>query len=103
MDSADPQFIGYVGDPEVHDGIITSISQSGATVLVTIRTQSGGELKIEFQEVVSVKSNRPEGMMLYALAEMKNPEHRHFVFANWEDEDDACLEIVAGGYKVCRY
>ena len=100
MTDTDAQFIAYVGDPEIHDGVITDFEHQGTKASVTIKTQSGRMLKIEFDGVLSVKSNKPEGMMLYSLSEMKHPEHRLFVFTNWEEEDDAYLEITADSYRV---
>jgi hypothetical protein len=32
--------------------------------------------------------------------EMKHPDYRRFIFTNWEDEDDAFLEIIAENFKV---
>jgi hypothetical protein len=35
-------------------------------------------------------------MMVYALTEMPaTPPLRRFVFVNWDEEDDASLEVVA--------
>jgi hypothetical protein len=100
MIDTNAQFIAYVGDPEIHDGVITNFEHQGTKASVTIKAESGRILRIDFDGVVSVKSNRPEGMMLYSLSEMKHPEHRLFLFTNWEEEDDAYLEITADSYKV---
>jgi hypothetical protein len=100
MTDPDAQFIAYIGHPEIHDGIITDFKHQGTKASVMINAQSGRMLKIEFDGVVSVKANKPEGMLLYSLSEMKHPEHRLFVFTNWEDEDDAYLEITADSYIV---
>jgi hypothetical protein len=100
MSDTNAQFIAYVGDPQIHDGVITDFEHQGAKASVTIKAQSGRILKIEFDGVISVKSNKPKGMMLYSLSEMRHPEHRLFVFTNWEEEDDAYLEIIADSFKV---
>lgn len=40
-------------------------------------------------------------MLLYSLSELSaEPPYRRFVFANWNDEDDAALEIDATGFAV---
>ena len=100
MRDTNPRFIAYVGDPEIHDGVITDFEHQEAKALVTIKAQSGRILKIEFDGVISIKSNKPKGMMLYSLSEMSHPEHRLFLFTNWEEKDDAYLEITADSYKV---
>ncbi len=39
--------------------------------------------------------------MLYALSEMRAPAPlRRFAFANWDDDDDAILEIDAATVRV---
>lgn len=96
------QFVGYVGDPDIHDGTILQVKKGEDMVRVILR---GGRerkiLAIDFQGVASVRSNRPEGMMLYSLSEMKAPAPlRRFVFTNWDDEDDAFLEITASNFSV---
>ena len=50
----------------------------------------------QFAGVRAVRANNPEGMMLYALSEFKSdPPLRRFVFANWDDNGEAFLEIDA--------
>jgi hypothetical protein len=40
-------------------------------------------------------------MRLYALNEMSHPPpQRRFVFANWDVEDTARLEIIATGFRM---
>lgn len=100
MSDTNAQFIGYVGDPEIHDGIITEFDYQGTKASVAVKTESGRTLKIEFEGVISVKSNEPDGMVLYSLSEMKHPEHRLFIFTNWDEEDDSYLEILADCYEI---
>jgi hypothetical protein len=79
----DDQFVGYVGDRDFHDGSIVSIRHEGDKLQVTVEGYSGRKFLVEFGGVESVTSNRPEGMLLYALAEMKMiPPLRKFVFSN---------------------
>lgn len=100
MSDTNDQFIAYAGDPEIHDGVITHFEHQGTKALVTIKAVSGRIFQITFDGVVLIKSNKPEGMKLFSLTEIKHPEQRLFRFANWEDEDDAFLEITADRYKV---
>lgn len=100
MSDTNAQFIGYVGDPEIHDGIITDFDYQGTKASVVVKAESGRILRIEFEGVISVKSNKPEGMMLYSLSEVKHPEHRLFIFTNWDEEDDSYLEILADRFKI---
>jgi hypothetical protein len=63
---------------------------------VIVQGGSGSQFEIGFSGVASITEDRAEGMMLYALAEMKaHPPLRRFVFTNWDDEGDARLELVA--------
>jgi len=90
------EFVAYVGDARVHDATIASIEHDGASAVVMLQSQEGYRFRIRFQGVASIAANRAEGMMLYALSEMTAPPPlRRFVFANWDEDDDAFLEIVA--------
>ena len=94
-------FIGYIGDPDFHDGVVVEMRQDGNTVCVLVRGASGHSYAIDFQDVREVRVNHPEGMRLYALAEMTAlPPYRHFIFANWEDQDASCLEVFARECQV---
>jgi hypothetical protein len=90
------EFLGYVGDPDIHDGRIAAVQQMGHVAYVTIDAACGRRFTLEFQGVESLNSNRAEGMTLYALGEMDGcPPLRRFVFSNWNEDDDASLEIIA--------
>jgi len=95
------EFIAYVGVSGIHDGHIRSVASQDERLRVVIEGASGHHFAIEFDGVGWVKSQRPEDMMLYALAEWKaEPPLRRFVFANWDEEDDAYLEIGAEGFRI---
>jgi len=96
------QFIGYIGDSKVHDSVITNFEYQDSNASVAMKAQSGRLMIIEFNGVVSIESNKPEGMMLYSISEMSHPEHRLFSFVNWSEEDDAYLEIIASNYKIIK-
>ncbi len=96
----DRDFIAYIGDSDIHDGVVTGVEHIGGKASVTIESEEGRLLIVQFDGVKSVKANKPEGMKLYSLSEMKHPENRLFVFTNWEDEDDAYLEVIAEDYKI---
>jgi hypothetical protein len=99
----DSDFVAYVGDSDIHDAQILSIDNQGCTVDVHLRGASRRNFVVRFVGVQSVASNRPEGMMLYALVERRSaPPCRRFDFANWEDEDDARLEIMAEGFSILQ-
>jgi hypothetical protein len=66
------------------------------TARVAIQGASGRRFTVEFRGVQSVRSHRAEGLPLYSLSEMKAPAPwRRFVFTNWDEEDDAALEVIA--------
>ena len=93
-------FIRYVGEADFHDGVIVGVEHRGSAFLVILRGASGREYTVMFKDVQSVKMNRPEGMMLYAISECPSQEHREFVFANWDEENDSALEVIARCFEV---
>jgi hypothetical protein len=94
-------FIGYVGEPDFHDGLILTVERIEDLVRVRIRCASGKVFVAEFSGVQTVKSNKPEGMTLYGLTEMRTQSpQRRFVFANWDEKDEASLEIDAEKFRV---
>lgn len=96
-------FVAYVGDPDIHDGHVVRVEQKGKRVSVLVRGFSGRRFWVEFSGVESVKSNRPEGMVLYSLSEMEAPApFRRFVFTNWDEKDDAYLEILARDFRIVK-
>ena len=94
-------FIGYVGDPDFHDGSILSVEQQEGMARVRVRGASGKHFRVDFNGVGAVRANRPVGMVLYALSEMGAlPPMRRFVFANWDERSDADLEVDAASFVV---
>ena len=88
------QFVAYVGDPQIHDGRVTAVRESAGALVVEIRSAEGDTIIIKFSGVIEVRSNRPVGMLLYSLSELEAPRPgRLFVFVNWDDDDDAFLEV----------
>jgi len=95
-------FIGYVGIPDFHDGIVLRVSVEGKTAEVVIKGFSGNEHRIVFEGVEKVEMNAPEGMTLYALNEMKGlPPLRKFVFTNSDEDHPGSLTILASNFSVC--
>ncbi len=93
---AQGDFIAYLGPAAIHDGVVTSVRHRNASLAVTIRGADETVISVFFQNVIEVQENRPEDMMLYALAEYRHRGGgRFFIFANWDDEDDAALSVIA--------
>ena len=93
--------VTYVGPPELHDGHVVSVERAGDRATVRVRGADGTPIALEFTGVTNVTAVRPEGMLLYGLAELRGPgAGRQFVFANWEEWDDAGLEIAARDFRV---
>jgi len=93
---SDSMFVGYVGEADFHDGSIEAVEQEDGTFHVRVRGFSGKLYIVTFNGVRAVRANRPEGMVLYALSEVRcEPPLRRFVFNNWDDEDDATLAVDA--------
>jgi len=98
---SDSAFIGYVGPPDFHDGSVLTLERHDGTVRVRVRGCSGKAFVVTFGGVRAVRAKRPEGMMLYALGELRGePPLRRFVFANWDDDSDASLEVDAENFAV---
>ncbi|UKS29630.1 hypothetical protein LOZ80_12115 [Paenibacillus sp. HWE-109] len=90
------QFLGYLGDYRVHDSKIEGIFWENTILIVTLRSCEGEVVVVKFYGVQTINSNRPIGMMLYSVSEMKeNEPFRKFLFVNWDEEDNASFEIVA--------
>ncbi|MBW3543034.1 MAG: hypothetical protein KY476_22470 [Planctomycetes bacterium] len=94
-------FIGYVGPADIHDGTIEAVEVRDDLMIVRIRPLEGERFSLCFSGVENIRSQQPEGMLLYALAEMMfEPPLRRFVFANWDAADQASLEVVARDFTV---
>src|SRR5262245_34336061 len=97
------EFLGYVGDPDIHDGRILSVQQTGDQARVTIEAITGRRFSLVFRGVESLNAHQAEGMVLYALNETKAAGSlRRFVFSNWDDEDDAYLEMNANEVSLSQ-
>ncbi len=95
------EFIGYVGNPDFHDGSIISVRHERDAASVKVRGASGQEYVVQFAGVKVVRATRPDGMMIYSMSEMRSQlPLRRFVFANWDEEDDSRLEIHAESFDV---
>jgi hypothetical protein len=98
--------ISYVGPPELQNGHVVAFQRRGDRAAVRIRGVDGREVTIEFTGVADLAAVRPEGMLLHGIAELRPADAgqatalRHFVFANEEEWDDACLEIAARDFWV---
>jgi hypothetical protein len=102
-------FIGYVGNPDIHDGTVLDVEQSERMAKVHLRGASGRNWIAEFQNVHAIRSITPIGMLLYSLSEMSAvPPVRRFVFVNWyskeiedeREESKRMLEIDAENFKI---
>ena len=92
------EFIGSVGPSEIHDATIVHVDVELDRLVVTVRcgNASQARLRIEFSDPVEVERKRAVGMTLYSLAELRGAgERRRFSFVNWDETDDARLEVEA--------
>ena len=101
------KFVGYVGDPDFHDGTIEGIVRDSDRLLVTVRAYSGARFHVEFVDVELVSSTEPEGMTIYAFSEMSaEPPLRRFVFANSFEPDEESgrrsLEVACRDLSVTK-
>lgn len=97
----DNQFIAYVGDDRVHDSNITSTHWENNNFSVSLRGYEGELVVLTFCDVQTIHSNKPIGMVLYAVSVMKESEpFRKFIFTNGDELDSAALEVVAKSIEV---
>jgi hypothetical protein len=100
--------ITYVGPPELQHGHIVSFERRGDRATVRVRGADGRDVTLQFDGVADLAVVHPEGMLLHGVAELRPAELgqpdalRHFVFANEEEWDDACLEIAAREFWLVR-
>jgi hypothetical protein len=86
-------FLRYIGPAELHDATIERLERDGAVVRVRIRSEDGQLITAEFRGVTEILATAAEGMLLYALAEMRSDgPQRRFVFANWYDPGEEGVE-----------
>jgi len=98
---SDEDFISYVGDYRIHDSKILDVISGDKTLQVSLKTEMDEVITVKFLNTVSVDSCKPIGMFLYAIAEMKaEGSFRKFVFINWNEEDDAYLEVISSDLKI---
>jgi hypothetical protein len=101
------RFKAYVGDADFHDGVIRQVQHELDVLSVEIEGYSGVRYLVRFIGVESVISNKPEGMVLYALSEMEiQPPLREFHFANSYEPNkeggDSKLRVIARRVLVER-
>jgi hypothetical protein len=93
-------FVGYRGGYEVHDAKVASVEHDGDVARIVIEAIDGRRIMFEFSGVAALTQIRAEGMMLFGLSEFEAVAPlRRFVFANWDDDDDARLEVVAAEFE----
>lgn len=96
-------FIAYIGGSDFHDATIVSRRLRGTHLEVFLKDVNERPFQVHFSGVEGVKENQPEGMLLYALAELKgNSALRRFCFVNWNEKDSAELEVVATDCRVLQ-
>lgn len=97
----DNDFLGYVGIPDIHDATVIAVHLIADKLTVSLQSVEQRLFQIEFHGVESVTSTQPEGMMLYSISEIRaQAPMRRFVFANWDEQDDALLEVCARGFTI---
>jgi hypothetical protein len=97
----DPSFVRYVGDPDFHDGSIISVEEEGDAVHIRLRGASGSIYNIKFSGVREVRTKHPEGMLIYALCELRcDPPLRRYAFAKWDEDEIGLLEVDAESISV---
>lgn len=97
----DSLFIGYVGEADFHDGSVLTVERQDETARIRVRGASGKVFVVDFSGVQDMRAKRPEGMLLYAVSAFAGrPPLRRFVFANWDDDNEAYLEVDAESFAV---
>jgi hypothetical protein len=90
------EFVAYVGDASIHDGVVRSLFADEQTVVVIVGNSDGNDVTVTFAGITGVEAIDPVGMVLYALVEMvANDPQRRFVFQPSDEESNAKLEVTA--------
>ena len=102
---SEQRFIGYIQEPDVHDGVIISATYKSGflrslfdkrKVQVLVLTHEERLFGIWFTRVRSANIRNADGMRLYSISEMHaTPPFRRFVFVDWEEPSDRHCEVVA--------
>ena len=93
-------FVAYVGDPDIHDAVVESVSYTGNQAEVVLATPNGRRLKISFNDVKLFHAHQPLGMVVDALNEMLGlPPYRKFVFTNSDEANDSFLSLEARDFN----
>lgn len=102
---SDQTFIGYIQEPNIHDGVIVEARyKSGLlrsifdkrVVVVVVLTYDQRLFVIEFRRVRSASITNVKGMRLYSLTEMNaTPPFRRFLFVDSEEKSNRHCEVVA--------
>ena len=89
-------FVQYLNNDDVHDGSVRRVIEEADRTQVLVDTVDGRVVVFEFTGVRDLNQNRPEGTVLYSFTELRESlPLRRFCFTNWDEEDDAYLEITA--------
>ena len=102
------QAFQYVGNPDFHDGYVRQVSRNQDELLVRIEGSSGKHYTVVFDGVLSVDSETPQDMMLYALREQQTGTallHQYDFLNSYGDEPEteeskSYLRIVAKSFTV---
>ena len=98
-----PAFLGYIAEPDVHDGVILRVEKNGDVLRVLVKANDGRLHVITFLQVHSAEMHEPEGMILYSLSEMTaDPPYRRFEFTNWEEDGGGSLQVLAKEIVCCE-
>jgi len=90
------QLVGYVGPRDLHDAKLVRLEHDGDRLRVHCASSDDRAITMEFTGVATVNAVRSQGTLLYGLAEFTSDSPmRRFVFANWDEDDDATLEVLA--------
>ena len=100
----------YVGDSDFHDGYVRTISRNQDQLLVIVEGSSGKHYTVVFDGVLSVDSDTPQNMMLYALrqGETGTVSLYHYDFQNWygdepeREESKSYLRVIARSFSVTQ-
>ena len=93
-------FIAWVGPQELHGATILRLIQTNNNARIFLQDPAGRPFALEFLDVMSLHTTRPEGMRVYGLSEIEaSPPLRRFVFVDWDENTVRKLEITAQGFR----
>jgi hypothetical protein len=96
-------FVGYVGDADLHEATVIGLKRQGPSAVVLVETSAGRRIAIGFDGVTDVKAVPDAQLRIHGLAEMSRGRQKRFVFVRADRDSTGQLEIVARKWMMSYF